>query len=396
MSSAPRLRARLLAALAVSSVAAALTAPSGCGPTVPTSGSTGGGGSGSTGTTSSGATGGGGTPDNCITDDIGTCCYATFCYAKPDLAPYTADGMIPIDCPPANTLSTQEICEWFNSGPTLDGDKCCYEMGGGDCCGRPFVVSGEVRRGDVGRRADWAAELGLAEPLDEVTRAALAGAWTEDARMEHASIASFARFTLHLLALGAPPALVEGAQQASIDEIEHARACFALASRYSGEWVGPGPIGMDGALTAVNLAEAAANAVREGCVGETIAAAVAGEQLSVTEDGAARRALERITRDEEAHAELAWRFVRWAIDAGGEPVRAAVSRVFAEVLAPKHPRASIVTEALDVRAWHRHGRLTRAELEHVKKVVTREVIAPCAQALLGERHPLLDGTTSLA
>lgn len=391
MNAVPRLRARLLSALAASSITAALAASSGCGSIVVTSGS-GGGGSGSTstsgGTTATGGTittttttGGGGSTDNCFTDEIGTCCYSTSCYTKGELAKFTLDGMVPIDCPDAASLSTQEICWWFASGPTVDGDNCCYEMGSGDCCGRPFTVSGKARRAEVGRRADWAFAMEPVETLDLGTRAALAEAWLTDARMEHASIASFARFTLHLLALGAPPALVEGSQQASLDEVEHARACFALASRYSGNAAGPGPLAMDGALGGVDLVEAAVAAVREGCVGETIAAAVAAEQLAIAEDSDVRRALERITRDEEAHAELSWRFVKWAIDRGGEPVRAAVSLVFQEILASEPAKVSIVTETIDMQAWHRHGRLTRAEMDRVKTLVLRDVIAPCAEAL---------------
>jgi hypothetical protein len=47
---------------------------------------------------------------------------------------------------------------------------------------------------------------------------------------------------LELLALGAPAELVEKAHVAALDEIEHARICFALASAYGGERYGPGPL----------------------------------------------------------------------------------------------------------------------------------------------------------
>ncbi len=408
MSLTSSLRSRLLAALATSGVAATLGAPSGCGPTVVLpSGSTGGGGSEPTSTTSGstdtggsttgttnvggGTTGttsaGGGTIGDCYTNDVGTCCDYSACFTKPELAKYTVGGMIPADCPAWDALVQVDVCDWFLTGPTIDGDNCCYGMAGGDCCGRPFLVSGEARRAVIARRADWGQEITKAEPLDEATRAALARAWLLDARMEHASIASFARLTLHLLSLGAPPELIAGAQRASLDEIEHARACFALASRYSGEPVGPGPVAIEGSLTAVDLAEAAVSAVREGCVGETIAAALAAEQLAVTEDGDVRSALALIVRDEEAHAELSWRFVRWAIEVGGAPVREAVARVFSEILTLERRETSIVTETIDANAWHRHGRLTRAEIDRVTRAVRREVIAPCAQALLGLAAP---------
>jgi hypothetical protein len=51
--------------------------------------------------------------------------------------------------------------------------------------------------------------------------------------MEHASVAAFARFTLDLLALGAPADLVQSAQQALGDEIAHAELCFGLAGATS-------------------------------------------------------------------------------------------------------------------------------------------------------------------
>jgi hypothetical protein len=49
--------------------------------------------------------------------------------------------------------------------------------------------------------------------LDPRTRAALARAWAQDGVEEHASIAAFARFTVLLLSVGAPPDFVEAAQR---------------------------------------------------------------------------------------------------------------------------------------------------------------------------------------
>ena len=44
-------------------------------------------------------------------------------------------------------------------------------------------------------------------------RRRLAELWSQDALLEHASIASFSRFALQLLAVAAPPALVAGAHR---------------------------------------------------------------------------------------------------------------------------------------------------------------------------------------
>jgi lysozyme family protein len=50
--------------------------------------------------------------------------------------------------------------------------------------------------------------------------------------------------------------------------------CFALAGAYAGAPLGPGPIPIEGALGRASLAAIAA-AVREGCIGQTVAALAA-------------------------------------------------------------------------------------------------------------------------
>jgi hypothetical protein len=75
-----------------------------------------------------------------------------------------------------------------------------------------------------------------------VERATQAEHWTKLGQMEHASIAAFARLQLQLLALGAPPDLVQACNQALIDETAHTRLCFGLASAYAGRGIGPGPL----------------------------------------------------------------------------------------------------------------------------------------------------------
>ncbi|MCA9546694.1 MAG: ferritin-like domain-containing protein, partial [Myxococcales bacterium] len=62
-----------------------------------------------------------------------------------------------------------------------------------------------------------------ADSEDPAQRARLADHWTRQALAEHASVASFARFALHLMAVGAPPDLLVATHQAGLDEIEHAR-----------------------------------------------------------------------------------------------------------------------------------------------------------------------------
>ncbi|WP_434042688.1 MULTISPECIES: ferritin-like domain-containing protein [Sorangium] len=291
-------------------------------------------------------------------------------------------------CPSEFSLPP-DFCVDHIAGRLEDG-QCCYEVlnlccdSGAGGCGRPFLVGGEPRLAGVVARADWALDGAADEPLalDLATRVALAEAWLADARLEHASIASFARFALDLLALGAPPALIEAAQRALGDELQHARGCFTLASRYAGRALGPGALDTGGALDAPTLESAAASAVREGCVGETLAAMQAAEQRGRARDPEVCRVLDRIAADEAAHAELAWAFVRWAIARGGEPVRAAVARAFDEALAPLRAAREPERDGVDVAAWRDHGRLTDAERARCHLDAVREVIGPCAHALL--------------
>lgn len=267
---------------------------------------------------------------------------------------------------------------------TIATVSCAYEKGGA-CCyvgtystqelceGRPFVVDGAPRTACAVERADWGGGDGLEG--DE----ALAAAWTRDALAEHASIASFARHALELLAVGAPAGLVEGALRAMGDEIEHARLCFALASRHAGRSLGPGALDAGGALEGpLDLAAVAAATARDGCVNETISALVAAAMRDAATDPEARAALERIADDEARHAELAWRFVGWAIATGGAPVRRAVDAAFAA--------ARFTARGDGAGALAAHGRLTTDEVARVAADALDAVVRPCAAALLRVEH----------
>jgi len=93
-----------------------------------------------------------------------------------------------------------------------------------------------------------------------------------------------------------------------------------------------------------------------------------------------RRALTRIAADEAAHAELAWRFVRWAIDAGGDEVRFAVRKAAQSALRllTRPPHAS---EAPAPSELHRHGRLSESERYGIETATVRDVIQPAIDVL---------------
>jgi len=281
------------------------------------------------------------------------------------------------------------------SGPRFENGQCCYTMCQGlvPPCGRPLVMSGTARIAPATTGSAWCGKgSGTARGGSVARRDApahlrgrLADAWRRDGQFEHASVASFSRFALELLAVGAPPALVSAAQRAAADEVEHAKLCFELAASYDGVEAGAGPLPLGDLRLRTDLAEVAAAAVREGCVGETYAAHVAACGAKVCRSAEVAATLMRIADDELRHAELAWRFVSWAFARGGPAVACAVRDAFSYV---PDVTDDLPPEA-DSAAWQHAGRFDVATLRHLRSEVLRDVVAPASARLLS----CLDGLT---
>lgn len=216
-------------------------------------------------------------------------------------------------------------------------------------------------------------------PLTAAERAALTVRWSRDAQDEHASVASFARFSLQLLAVGAPPDLLELAAAAAGDEVRHARLCFAVASRYAGSPLGPGALPLDGDVMGPrDLPGMLAETAVEGAIGETLAAARARAAAAAAGFPVVAAVCARIAEDESRHAELAWRTLAWGIAAGGEAARSAVADVFAGLQEP----SPAPPEPLDEQLL-RHGRLPAAAAAECDRRTLQQVLRPAAAALLG-------------
>jgi hypothetical protein len=259
-------------------------------------------------------------------------------------------------------------------------NACCYALP--DTCVPPFVgrllrVEGEMMTASREQRADWGADTGLDAHanLDLDLRFVLAAHYRGMALAEHASIASFSRASLQLMALGAPPDILAATHAAALDEVEHARIAFAIASQWSDAPEGPGALPVEAlAVQPLPLDELLVATFLDACVGETIGAVVARASAARVTDPSLRGLLERIASDEERHAELAWKTVAWAVRAGGFATRRALAEaVFRldEGLAP-----------LD-RAWSapEHGVLARDEEEDLRRRAIAEIVLPCARAL---------------
>ncbi len=298
------------------------------------------------------------------------------CPSQADATPYftNACGVMSVDGP-----------------PTFADGQCCYEVTQPGCLtGRPFLVEDQPRAAPARRSHDrsWApAASPRVVNLSPRARRALAAAWANDARGEHASVASFARFALDLMAVGAPAELLAGAQQAGLNEVRHAELCFGLASAYEGAALAPGRFPFGGSVAvAGDLPALAASAVEEGCVGETLAAIQASEQHAAATNPAVRDALSIVAADEARHAELAWRTVAWAVAFGGPEVRRAVRAAFDEALATPPSPESIPGDL--TAALAAHGRLDGAALRRAFERGIAEVIRPAVQALVGDEPTL--------
>jgi len=248
--------------------------------------------------------------------------------------------------------------------------------------GRPFLVDGVARVAPLTASGEWMAE-GFAPQVSQLNpadREIVAGHYLRAGRMEHASIAAFARLALELLALGAPAPLLVGAHEAMADETEHARMTFALAGAYLCTSVGPGPLSIDGALGACTPERFFATLVREGCIGETLAAVEASEALARAIDPVVRVVLARIAEDEAHHAALAWRTAQWLIAKSGDPFRAWARADFAQALAERldSPVEPIVTNP----AVETHGVLDAGTLGALARATIAQVIEPCARPML--------------
>jgi hypothetical protein len=228
----------------------------------------------------------------------------------------------------------------------------------------------------------WTELERLVQDLPVDLRRRAAEEWAQAAQAEHASIASFARFTLQLLAIAAPPSLIASSHRAGMDELEHARSSFRLASIYAGRPLGPGalPLG-DSALGPTDFASIVRSTVEEGCVGETLSAIEAEAASKAARPQAVREVLARIADEEAAHARLAYETVAWAL--ATEPAAAvdAVRSGFATAIAAA--RAEPPLESARDGALRDHGRLPAAERRALRLKAIAEVIEPAAAELLG-------------
>lgn len=214
-------------------------------------------------------------------------------------------------------------------------------------CGRPLRVRGRRVITPVCKGTEWGEALPI-QPVPDEVRKTLVDIWTQEAQAEHAAVAAFSKLSLELLALGAPPDLVTRANRAAIQEVEHARLCFALASAYRGEPLAPAPLPEALEGDTVCLERLARESLLDGCIREGIAAVIARLGAERAIDPEVVRVMRVQAKEESLHAALGWSIVEWCLEQGGEEMRAMLLRTLRK---SELPRCDDLPE---------HGRVGRA------------------------------------
>lgn len=155
--------------------------------------------------------------------------------------------------------------------------------------------------------------------------------WLRRVEAEYTSAAITAQLVQWLIRLGVSPDLIRDGLRIIDDELEHASLSHAAATE----------AGVDERPTLVQerlglrrrpdrplLVDAALQSVEVFCLGETVAVPLFVAMREACTAPVARRALDRIVRDEVRHRDFGWSLLGWLVETHGDDMR----RLVAEAL----------------------------------------------------------------
>ncbi len=265
--------------------------------------------------------------------------------------------------------------------------------------GRVLRLRGRTR---VARRAlgeGWADDAAPdVSGLTPWQRTVLGEVWMYSAGLEHASVPAFSKLSLKLSALGAPSELLEDCHLAALDEVRHARRCFALARAYSGvRWTaGTLPELAQGSAqpSPASMGDTWARLVRgsllDGCLAEGMAALVAGEGAARATDPVVQETLSVISEDEGRHAELAWDVIAFALERGGRSAKEALRQSLLALESQQAPALPHIP-GVDEEFLARNGVLPQPELGRLMAVCIERTRARAEALLEPSSLPALHG-----
>lgn len=245
--------------------------------------------------------------------------------------------------------------------------------------GRQIRSFGKILLPPVEAGAAWtraAIDVSNVDVDDGDTRRALASQWRENGRTEHASVAAFARLTLDLMALGAPPALVADANRDALDEIRHTELCFGLARSLDGRAESPGAFPEATRAPTLSrkrtlaLGQLAVDSLVDGALHEGVSARIIAKLARRCAVPTIQVMLKEIAADEGRHARHGWDVVLWCLAEGGEPIAHALEGA---VRALPRKMASPMPDAARQGGWERFGIMGEA-LEVEEFIATRAYV----------------------
>jgi hypothetical protein len=215
----------------------------------------------------------------------------------------------------------------------------------------------------------------------------VADQWRENGKTEHASVAAFARLTLDLMALGAPPELLAAGNRDALDEIRHTELCFSLASALDGKAASPGPFpearraATLPAARPLALATLAVDSLVDGALHEGVSARIVARLAERCGDPAIRGTLKEIAADEGRHSAHGWAVVDWCLREGGRPVAHALFGALEALPAEMDTQLPLEARSGAWECWGIHGEaLERREYAKARVHVIERVHALASRA----------------
>lgn len=187
------------------------------------------------------------------------------------------------------------------------------------------------------------------------------GEWLRRVEAEYRSAAITQHLTLWLIQIGASPDLVRGGLRIAADEMAHAELShrtFVAAGGVGGPQLARESLELKRHPGAPLEHDVARVGVEVYCLGETVAVPLFKELREPCSVPVARRALDRILRDEVRHRDFGWALLGWLVEhAMGSELRALVvaelPRWFARLRASYAPPPRGVERVVtpEERAW---------------------------------------------
>lgn len=236
----------------------------------------------------------------------------------------------------------------------------------------PKLTADPTGRGDSSR----------AEALDP----AVAHAWTQIGLAAHLAVSAHAEFAAQLLRLGAPLPLLHGAARAMLEESALAQRCLALVDPNAESDVlltptpeAPARGGARRDAEEVDLGAVVLATLRRGCIAATVDCVCAREALEHCRDGKSREVLSQLGCTRAREAQLAWRFLAWALRSAPRDL---ADQVRVTILTALRTLPQPVAPGVQERQLLRHGLLSSPQRAGIEQRVLRDIIVPCMEATL--------------